>query len=358
MYIDAGPAGSRDCRGAGHRRGHVPGRNRPGAGRARRCAAHCAGLCAGPGPRRAAGRRFPRVPHHRSHRMAGRRSGPAAHGMCPLRPSGGLPGPPRRPAELPGSPGGPHRHAAHRTARPGRRCPCGRQHGDGSTRPSDAGRHSGIPGRPDHGRCPRRRRAGHRDARGEPDDRTWHPRPGRAHRRRYTRHRPAPIAIGFDAVGEHPAGRVQGQGLRCMHGTLIQPDAGVAQFAVPGDRRLHRRCQPGLLAAQPHRHLGQRAGLRRLAPHLDPRRTAGPVHRFQQPRLDRPDHRAPRLARVRTTSGSPGGTGWPTPAVARTSPAATGSTTSGCTSIGAATTRPGAASLSTSTTTTSTSPRR
>ena len=57
---------------------------------------------------------------------------------------------------------------------------------------------------------------------------------------------------------------------------------------------------------------------------------------------------------TRTTSGSPGGTAWPTPA-RRTSVTSGGTRTAGSSSTKAATTKPGAASRSTSTATTSTS---
>ena len=54
------------------------------------------------------------------------------------------------------------------------------------------------------------------------------------------------------------------------------------RLALPGDRRLHRRRQPRLLAAEPDRQLGQRPDRSRLAPDPDLRRPAGADQRLQQ----------------------------------------------------------------------------
>ena len=59
-------------------------------------------------------------------------------------------------------------------------------------------------------------------------------------------------------------------------------------LALPGDRGLHRRPQPRLLAAEPDRELGQRPDRRRLAPDPDLRRPAGADQRLQQLRQDQP----------------------------------------------------------------------
>ena len=53
-----------------------------------------------------------------------------------------------------------------------------------------------------------------------------------------------------------------------------------ARLALPGDRRLHRRPQPRLLAAEPDLELGQRPDRRRLAPDPDLRRPAGADQRL------------------------------------------------------------------------------
>ena len=55
-----------------------------------------------------------------------------------------------------------------------------------------------------------------------------------------------------------------------------------------GDRRLHRRPQPRLLAAEPDRELGQRPDRSRLAPDPDLRRPAGADQRLQQLRQAQP----------------------------------------------------------------------
>ena len=70
--------------------------------------------------------------------------------------------------------------------------------------------------------------------------------------------------------------------LRRLHRALLADDGGLGRLALPRDRRLHRRRQPGLLAAEPDRELGQRPDRRRLAPDPDLRRPAGADQQLQQ----------------------------------------------------------------------------
>ena len=63
--------------------------------------------------------------------------------------------------------------------------------------------------------------------------------------------------------------------LRRLHGALAALDVGLVVLALPGDRRLHRRPQPRLLAAEPDRELGRRTDGGRLEPDPDLRRPAG-----------------------------------------------------------------------------------
>ena len=93
--------------------------------------------------------------------------------------------------------------------------------------------------------------------------------------------------------------------LRRLQRALLADDGGLGSLALPGDRRLHRRRQPGLLAAEPDRELGQRPDRRRLAPDPDLRRPAVADQQLQQLRQAQPQPRRPPRAPRRPSTRSP-----------------------------------------------------
>ena len=105
---------------------------------------------------------------------------------------------------------------------------------------------------------------------------------GRTARRRRRASRSAlPAPRGASAMPRRRQ-RLHRARLRRLHRSLVALDGGLGGLALPGDRRLHRRRQPRLLAAEPDRELGQRPDRRRLAPDPYLRRPAGADQQLQQ----------------------------------------------------------------------------
>ncbi len=160
----------------------------------------------------------------------------------------------------------------------------GRLSGDAGGQPALPGRGGGRAAAGDPGRRPRR---------GGPEPRRSPPHAAAGHRlsRRQRLHRAR---------------------LRRLHRSFVAVDGGLGGIAVPGDRGLHRRPQPRLLAAEPDGELGQRPDRRRLAPDPDLRRAAGADQRLQQLRQDQPQpgDRAGRRRRRATRSRRRPRSGW------------------------------------------------
>src|SRR4051812_13154338 len=79
-----------------------------------------------------------------------------------------------------------------------------------------------------------------------------------------------------------PAGSLHRPRLRPLRGPVLADDGRVGGLALPRHRRLHRRRQSGLLAAQPDGEVGRRTGRRRLAPDPDLCRPASADQRLWQ----------------------------------------------------------------------------
>ena len=94
-------------------------------------------------------------------------------------------------------------------------------------------------------------------------------------------------------------GRVHRPRLRRLHGSVERRDVRLGELALSGDRGLHRRPQPRLLAAEPDLLLGARTGRRRLAPDPHLRRIAVADQQLQLLREAEP--------RLRGRSGRGGG---------------------------------------------------
>ena len=168
---------------------------------------------------------------------------------------------------------------------------------------------------------------------GTPGGRTSTARPRRVGRRRAILVEPARRALAPRALGRCRArpqriaaasagGSVfTGLGFDACSGPLLAVDGGLGRIALPGDRRLHRRRQPRLLAAEPDRELGQRPDRRRLAPDPDLRRPAGADQQLQQLRQAQRQPRRPRRGQKRPSTRSP------RPPPSRSAPAARSTST-------------------------------